>query len=397
MTTINEVSIIPFNKLTLWKGNVRKTGIEAGLDELAASIAAHGLLNPLTVRPAGKGKYAVVAGQRRFLALQRLVQEGTFQKSTPLACTFAAEDADPAELSLAENVVRVAMHPADQFDAWRELIEKGASVAGIAERFGVAETTVRQRLALGRVSPVIFDLYRAGTISLEMLMAFTVTDDHDLQESAWEGAQDWQRHDARAMRRALTQADISTTDKRVRFVGLEAYEAAGGPVRRDLFDAEGGGFVQDIALLDRLTREKLDAIAAEVKAEGWQWTEAHTEFEWEERQEFDRAQADLLELSDEQQDEADRLQAEIDDLSDNESDEDEQRRDSLQEQLDALCGPVWTDEAKAKAGAVVYLAFGGAVEIERGLIRAGIWTPRPTSWTKQRVKPKPAPLPCPQP
>ena len=46
MTTTANITEIPFNKLVLWKGNVRKTGAETGLDELAASIAAHGLLNP---------------------------------------------------------------------------------------------------------------------------------------------------------------------------------------------------------------------------------------------------------------------------------------------------------------------------------------------------------------
>src|SRR5580704_13803599 len=62
MQTASNLIEIPFNKLILWDGNVRKTGIESGLDELAASIEAHGLINPLLVRKEPKGRYAVIAG-----------------------------------------------------------------------------------------------------------------------------------------------------------------------------------------------------------------------------------------------------------------------------------------------------------------------------------------------
>ena len=139
------------------------------------SIAAHGLLNPLTVRPSAKGKYAVVAGQRRLMALQRLAKAGTVPKGAAIACHLAGDAQDPAELSLAENVVRIAMHPADQFEAWRGLIDRGASPGDIAARFGVPDSTVRKRMALARVSPRLFDLYRQGALDLEALQAFTIS------------------------------------------------------------------------------------------------------------------------------------------------------------------------------------------------------------------------------
>jgi len=59
MTTTTD---IPLNKLVAWDGNVRKTASN-GIDELAASIAAHGLLQSLVVRKHGRGKFAVVAGR----------------------------------------------------------------------------------------------------------------------------------------------------------------------------------------------------------------------------------------------------------------------------------------------------------------------------------------------
>ncbi|TPL14823.1 hypothetical protein FJ945_29850 [Mesorhizobium sp. B2-4-9] len=290
MATATNLIDIPFNKLVPWDGNVRKTGIETGLDELAASIAAHGLLNPLLVRKGPKGKYAVIAGQRRYRAIERLTKLGTMDKGSIVPCHLRGDGQDDAELSLAENVVRVAMHPADQFAAWRGLIDGGASVPAIAARFGVMESTVRKRLALARVSPRIFALYRDGELSLESLQAFTITDDHALQERIWDGLPEWGRDNARAIHDALTEADVPCSDRRVRFVGLDAYEATGGTVRRDLFETEDEGYVQDVALLDSLARQKLGAIAAEVQAEGWQWVESRLSFGWSEQQTFQRGQ-----------------------------------------------------------------------------------------------------------
>jgi ParB family chromosome partitioning protein len=363
MNTAHHQIAVPLNKLVLWTGNVRKTGIEAGLDELAASISTHGLLNPLLVRKAAKGKYAVVAGQRRYLAMQKLAKAGTMEKAAPVSCHLHSGDQDDSELSLAENVVRVAMHPADQFEAWRGLIDGGASVPDIAARFGMAESTVKKRLALARVAPSLLALYREGAMPLEVLQAFTVCDDHALQESVWQGLSGWQRGDASAVRDALTEADIPARDRRVRFVGLDAYEAAGGPVRRDLFDAQGGGYARDAALLDRLAHRKLDALADEVRAEGWQWVETRIVFGWEERQDFRRGQMTEIALPEAMRQEADALEAEREALHD--------RIEAIEARLEAIddLTRVWTNEAKACAGAIVHLAHDGTPEIERGLVR----------------------------
>jgi ParB family chromosome partitioning protein len=375
MQTASNLIEIPFNKLVLWDGNVRKTGIESGLDELAASIAAHGLLNPLLVRKAAKGRYAIIAGQRRYLALRRLADAGNIGKTAPVSCHLREDGQDDSELSLAENVVRIAMHPAEEFAAWRDLIEKGADVGDIAAPFGVAESTVRKRLALARVSPRIFALYREGILDLEALQAFTVTDDHELQERVWDGLSEWERDNPRTVREALTESDVPSHDRRVRFVGLEAYEGAGGTVRRDLFEPEDGGFVQDIALLETLVRRKLEAIADAVRAEGWNWTEARLSFGWDEQKAFVCGEPVEAALSEDMQAEAQQLQAEFEALRDSSGDEDaeeaEARMQAVEERLDEIDAMtrLWPDALKARAGAVVYLSHEGKAEIERGLIR----------------------------
>ena len=376
MQTASNLIEIPFNKLVLWDGNVRKTGIESGLDELAASIAAHGLLNPLLVRKAAKGRYAVIAGQRRYLALRQLTEAGNIGKTAPVSCHLREDGQDDSELSLAENVVRIAMHPADQFMAWRDLIEKGADAGDIAARFGAAESTVRKRLALARVSPRIFALYREGRLDLEALQAFTITDDHALQERVWDGLAEWQRDNPRCIREALTESDVPSHDRRVRFVGLEAYEAAGGAVRRDLFESEGGGFVQDVALLEALVRRKLESIADEVKVEGWNWTEARLSFGWDEQKAFLCGEPVEAALSEDMQAEAQRLQAEYEALRNADQDDNdgeaEARMQAIETRLDEIDAMtrIWPDELKARAGAVVYLSHQGTPEIERGLIRS---------------------------
>ena len=77
------------------------------------------------------------------------------------------------------------MHPADQFEAFRKLSDEGQGDETIAARFGVTPHVVRQRLKLAKVSPKIVAAFRKGDLSLECVMAFTLTDDHKAQEKAW--------------------------------------------------------------------------------------------------------------------------------------------------------------------------------------------------------------------
>src|SRR3546814_15462334 len=70
-------------------------------------------------------------------------------------------------------------------------------------------------------------------------------------------------------------------DKRAVFLGLGAYVAAGGIVMRYLFQADEGGWVQDVGLLDRLVAEKLKTEAEAIAAEGWRWIEVAVSFPYD--------------------------------------------------------------------------------------------------------------------
>jgi ParB family chromosome partitioning protein len=230
---MTDIINITLNKLTAWKGNVRKTQNKGFIDELAASIKAHGLQQNLIVRKDGN-KFAVIAGGQRLKALQQLAKAGDIEAAYPVPCKVTAAETDATELSLAKNVVRENMHPADQFEAFCKLIDKGAPIPDIAARFGITETVVTQRLKLARVSPVILKAYRAEELNLEQVMAFAISDDHEAQENVFDNLRDHDR-DPRTIRDALTKNDISSTDRRVKYVTLKAYEKAGGTTRRDLF------------------------------------------------------------------------------------------------------------------------------------------------------------------
>jgi ParB family chromosome partitioning protein len=216
--------------------NVRRTVAKGADAELKASILAHGLMQNLVVTAAGKGTYHVIAGARRLEALHALQKEKKLPADYLVPCQVVAKD-QAEEMSLAENTVRQAMHPADEFEAFAKLADT-YSAEQIAQRFGTTEKHVLQRLKLGKVAPELLKQYRAGEIGLESLMAFTITDDHKHQLKVYRSLQGWQKDNANHIRRALTQQMVDGDNKLAKFVGLKAYEKAGGHTRADLFGEE---------------------------------------------------------------------------------------------------------------------------------------------------------------
>jgi ParB family chromosome partitioning protein len=303
---------IPLNRLVSSKANLRKTGATAGIEELAASIKAHGLLQNLQVRAGDDGSFEVVAGMRRHAALKCLAKEKAIAKTAEIAC-HVLDGEDAAEISLAENVMRLPMHPADQFAAFKVLADDCKGPEEIAARFGCSPATVRQRLRLATVSPVLIDAYRAEAMSLDQLMAFTVSDDHGMQETTWAELAKWNRHPD-TIRRILTRAHVEASDRRALFVGIEAYTTAGGQVLRDLFTPEHDGYLTDPALLDRLAAERLEREAEAIRAEGWKWVEIMPEVDYPALRQFRRVYPELQPPDEATQAEIDRLTAAYDAL-----------------------------------------------------------------------------------
>ena len=280
---------IPLNKLIPSPDNVRRKTKDDAIGELAASIAAHKLRQNLNVRLCADGeRYEVVAGGRRLRALKMLAKTKTIAKDEPIRCLVLDQDDDPAEISLVENVVRVAMNPMDEFEAFDALVngERPLGVEEVAARFGVTPVLLRRRLKLANVSPKLRALYRKDEIDLDHLMAFAISDDHQAQEEVWASLPSWSRT-SHGIRAALTRETVSLRDRIAKFVGQEAHLAAGGDIMRDLFDESGeDAFLTDRLLLLKLTGEKLEAVAAGIRAEGWKWVKIEVEpdhqthYEW---------------------------------------------------------------------------------------------------------------------
>jgi ParB family chromosome partitioning protein len=369
---------IPLNKLAQFEGNVRKTQNKGFIDELAASIKAHGLQQNLVVKPDGK-RFAVVAGSQRLRAFRQLLEAGEIKPTHPVPCKIHEGKLDPSEISLLENVLRENMHPADEFEAFRDLVDKGVPAADIAARFGVSETVVLQRLKLARVSPAVIKAYREERLTLQQVMAFAVSDDHEAQDEVLENLRPG--HGPGAIREALTENEIAATDRRVKFVTLKAYEQAGGATRRDLFsEGEGAVFILDAALLDRLVSEKLQRTAKSLAKEGWKWVEAQPAFGYDEKSQLRRIHAEPGPLPPKLAREAEALEKERDTLLEqfeaaDEDAEEPARIEQIADRLDAIedkrGADVWTPAQLAMAGAVLSIGHDGKPEILRGCVKPG--------------------------
>jgi ParB family chromosome partitioning protein len=281
--TLSSSRDIPFNKLVLSQSNVRRVMAGVSIEELAEDIARRTLLQSLSVRPVldakgqETGMFEIPAGGRRYRALELLVRQKRLAKTAPVPCVVR-EGGVAEEDSLAENVQRAPLHPLDQFRAFQALRERGQSEEEIAAAFFVAVNVVKQRLRLAAVSEKLLAIYAEDSISLDQLMAFTVTADHARQEQVWDAIQRSYSKDPYQIRRMLTERTVRASDKRAQFVGLVAYQAAGGVVMRDLFQRDDGGWLENVGLLDGLVAEKLKVEAATIAAEGWKWIEAAVDF-----------------------------------------------------------------------------------------------------------------------
>lgn len=388
-TAIPKISLsssrdIPFNRLVLSQSNVRRVKSGLSIDELARDIERRGLLQSLNVRPVLDGEgvetgtYEVPAGGRRFRALELLVKQKKLAKTAPVPCVV--REAGSAILaeddSLAENVPRQALHPLDQFRAFRDMLEKGVSEDEIAAAFFVAPAVVKQRLRLMTVSDRLLEIYEQDGMRLEQLMAFSISDDHARQEQVWEIVSQNHNREPYVIRRMLTERTVRASDARARFVGLDAYVTAGGAIMRDLFEADDGGWLQDPAILDRLVMEKLQEAAEQVRAEGWKWVETALSFPWGHTRHFAEIDGTEVPLSDEETVRLEALRAEQQTIE-----AEYAQADEYPDEVDARLGeieqailvleerPLAFDPADmARAGAFVSLASDGTLQVERGFV-----------------------------
>lgn len=373
-----EHTMIEVKQLEPSPDNARRTDTKAAIEELKASLVAHGLMQNLVVTDAGGGRFRVIAGGRRLEALCQLQAEGKLPADHAVPCQIAADE-QAFELSLAENTVRRAMHPADEYEAFAKLAAGGHSRDQIATRFGVTTKHVEQRLKLGNIAPELLAAYRAEELTLEALMAFTVSDDRQKQLEVFESLQPWQRDDASEIRGLLTEQMLEADSKLVKFVGLDAYHEAGGISRADLFGEEV--YLESPELLHQLVADKLGKARQQLEAEGWKWVEVSPDRDWSFLNACGRihpqpvaAPLPLLTAREHAEAEIDGLQQSLEEC------ESDTVADALSEALDAaearlgeiedqLAEFVAYEPAEVKlAGCYVSIGHDGELSVEKGLV-----------------------------
>lgn len=376
-TQTNAVStLIPISKLRVSTFNVRSTKADPVADAgLMASIQKNGVRQNLIVRPCGDdpNTFEVLAGERRFTLSGKLVKKGIFPKSYALPCVID-EASTAGEVSLSENVHRAAMHPADEFVAYKGMIEQGMDEDSIATHFGIEVDMVRKRLKLGTVHPKILKAYREDVINLESVMAFTLADTHKQQLAVFKelgmGQQCW----ANNVRRLITKEGESSDSAAAKFVGLGAYEKAGGGLVYDLFGERS--YLTDRELLLTLLKDKLEASAARLKSrEGWAnvevvlsgYPETHT---------YLRVEPEPVGVPEALQAKLNETIATQNKMEEQDIDWTEEREaafDKLTDEIDALEAKVdgyrvYTDHQKLQAICFVSVNHSGKTQIDRGFM-----------------------------
>lgn len=258
---------MPLKELKVDPANVRKTDA-APTEQFLASIREKGVLEPLTVRKNGEG-YLVTNGGKRLASLNLLAKDGKVAKDLPVPCILRElDEAAARDISLTTNYMREAMHDVDEYEAFAALIEGGKTPQDIAREYGLDIKEVNRILAFGRLAPEVRDAWREEKIDDDAAKAFTLEPDQKRQAAILKklGRNAW-RHTIRT--EILGEQQQSTA--MLKFVGVEAYKAAGGATTQDLFTEKSDVIATDIKLLKKLYDEKLAAKIEKIEAEGWKF------------------------------------------------------------------------------------------------------------------------------
>lgn len=355
------VELVPFADLYVSPLNPRTVFSAEGIEALAENIRQLGLIQNLAGLRDEAGKVGIVAGGRRLRALELLQDDPRF---AAIPVKLAPDQATAEIWASSENHHREQPHAADEIREYGTMAAKGVPVPSIAVAFGVNEKHVYRRLKLASLPAPVLDALKAGTITLSNAAAFTISEDEThslavLEQVKGHGYSDHQ------IKQLLKPDAVRGTDRRVLFVGQDAYEAEGGRMTGDLFSDQQ--YFDDVALLDDLFSRKLAASVEAAQAEGWKWAETIQDsyigyYEIENRK-LDRIYRDEGTLTEEQAERYDELA----ELANGEVlDENGQAELAA---LQALLDGSYSDAQKAVAGVLLYVNSKGELQKAEGLVR----------------------------
>jgi ParB family chromosome partitioning protein len=312
--------------------NARRSDLNPAVAEMTTLIRDQGMFQALVACRGVTGyptPLYVADGNRRLAALFELYGADS-TRTVPLV-EVSRERA--LEISLTAVTSCVPIHAIDQFQTFAALAAAphNLSVDEIAARFLVAPKFVRQRLALGTLSPKVTSWWREHSApgpehrrdADETAMAFTLLQSHKEQDELFGRLMKQSSLYAHSVRERIVgkQADMG---KYLSFIGAAAYRAAGGEVIEDLFGTAHR--VSDVPLLRKLTDEALEKKCSKLIEDGWAWAAVHSQenAQWYERVVFDHQHTHK-----------------------------------------------WTKAEKAKSGCIVDVDRDGSLSITRGVLKPG--------------------------
>jgi len=343
--------------------NPRQNPNEEGLEALALSIKAVGLLQNLIGIKNGS-KIGIVTGGRRLRALQTLAAKGDIAKDAPFLVRIATSEDQALQWAATENEARENLSPADEVRAYKAMVDAGMKAADIAIANAKTERHVKGRLRLTALSEVVLKGLEKGEITLDTAAAYTICDSHEKQNEVYKSlnSHDWFRNDASRVRSSLSSDIPDERDIRVTFVGRELYEQQGGTVREDLFGEQI--FFPDIELLDKLAQDKMDQVVIDLKAQGWKWADMQLARKpWDFTEDFDvihSVQPDIDEATETRMEELEGLM-----------NEETITPEELEEfdELEKANTPFYRDHAKAVSGVVAFIGHQNELVYVTGLVR----------------------------
>ncbi|WP_273759611.1 ParB/RepB/Spo0J family partition protein [Pantoea ananatis] len=343
------------------------------VESLAATIKSVGLLQNLVAHALPDGQLAVAAGGRRLTALNLLLSQQVLTPDHPVPFKRVSEEI-AALVSHIENAQRSDMHAAEQIASFGTLAAQGKTAGQIGAEAGYSTRHVQRMLKLANLAPSLLKLLADDKLTVEQCQVLCLEDDQERQVSVYESVKSG-RPDLPLfmLKKQITDKEISVTDRRFLFVGREAYENAGGVVREDLFSQQEGEGTADIVLLEKLTVQKLEAMAQEIQAqEGWKWSMGRMRSLW--------PHGDGLEyrLTDEPEpvyidDEESRINALYEKADDCASSDDDDGYLAATDEIEAIEQAAqiraWAPETRAVTGVVVGFNGIGELSVQRGVIR----------------------------
>ena len=277
----DDFRLIPLSGIRSSDLNPRKDFDKESLAELAASILEKDLLQPIVVREPLQGVFEIVAGERRFRALQLLLERQSIADDYKVPCCIRdVDDLELIELATIENVQRDELPVLDQAEAYTKMLELGSDLSTIAIKTGLSEATIKRRLAISeKLCPDAKMLVREGFINIGQAEALTIVN-FETQDSVLEAMEHGN------IPQNISPAQIRSMLLREKYLvehaifDIDLYLAEGGTITSDLFGDSPDSF-DDAELFIQYQFEALDVRKAELK-EKWAWVRNEANFySWE--------------------------------------------------------------------------------------------------------------------